>query len=187
MSSSNTTVSEWVTLYTQDLLSWAYHKTSDMHAAEDLVQDTFLVAVEKYSSFRNESQPKTWLLGILNNKLADFYRVKTKGARLSLEGDSTPEQFFDGDERWLEQHRPKEWDQDEHLLDNNAFNEVLRSCLTALPLHWLACVQMKFFSEKNSQEICQELEISMTNYWQVQHRAKLQLRQCLEKHWFKKS
>ena len=40
--------------------------------------------------------------------------------------------------------------------------------------------------EKDCNEICQELEISPTNYWQILHRAKLQLRKCLELNWYKK-
>ena len=54
-------ISSWVDLYTKELLSWALHKTSDKMLAEDLVQDVFLVASDKYSTFKNDSQPKTWL------------------------------------------------------------------------------------------------------------------------------
>ena len=42
----------------------------------------------------------------------------------------------------------------------------------------------KFLEEKESDEICKELEISASNYWVILHRAKLQLRKCLEKNWF---
>jgi len=38
---------------------------------------------------------------------------------------------------------------------------------------------------KNGEEICQELDISPTNFWQVVHRAKLQLKNCVEENWFK--
>jgi RNA polymerase sigma-70 factor (ECF subfamily) len=44
---------------------------------------------------------------------------------------------------------------------------------------------MKFLDEKETENICQELEISTTNMWQMMHRAKLKLRQCLEINWFK--
>jgi len=51
--------------YTDDLLSWASYKVSDSELAKDLVQDTFLAAAEKISSFKGESSPKTWLFSIL--------------------------------------------------------------------------------------------------------------------------
>jgi RNA polymerase sigma-70 factor (ECF subfamily) len=40
--------------------------------------------------------------------------------------------------------------------------------------------------DKKTEEICQELGISTTNYWQMMHRAKLQLRECIDENWFKK-
>jgi RNA polymerase sigma-70 factor (ECF subfamily) len=87
-------INQWVMLYTKDLLSWAYHKTSNLHTAEDLVQDTFTAAVESISSFRKDSQPKKWLLGILNNKISDHYRKKTKNNHLSLDAGGGTERFF---------------------------------------------------------------------------------------------
>jgi RNA polymerase sigma-70 factor (ECF subfamily) len=40
--------------------------------------------------------------------------------------------------------------------------------------------------EKKGELICQELGITDTNFWQILHRAKLQLRKCIELNWFKK-
>ena len=40
-------------------------------------------------------------------------------------------------------------------------------------------------TEKNSNEICQEMDITPTNFWQIIHRAKLNLRECIEAKWFK--
>ena len=39
--------------------------------------------------------------------------------------------------------------------------------------------------QKSGEEICQELEITPSNFWQIVHRAKLQLRDCIENNWFK--
>ena len=41
----------------------------------------------------------------------------------------------------------------------------------------------KYLTDKNADEICQELEITLSNYWQVVHRAKLLLKKCLEMKW----
>jgi RNA polymerase sigma-70 factor (ECF subfamily) len=38
---------------------------------------------------------------------------------------------------------------------------------------------------KKGEEICQELGITPTNFWQIMHRAKLQLRECIENNWTK--
>jgi DNA-directed RNA polymerase specialized sigma24 family protein len=38
-----------------------------------------------------------------------------------------------------------------------------------------------------SDEICKVLDITPTNYWVILHRARLKLRECLEKNWFLQS
>jgi RNA polymerase sigma-70 factor (ECF subfamily) len=37
----------------------------------------------------------------------------------------------------------------------------------------------------DSDEICKVLNISASNYWVLIHRARLQMRDCVEKYWVK--
>jgi DNA-directed RNA polymerase specialized sigma24 family protein len=39
---------------------------------------------------------------------------------------------------------------------------------------------------ENTNDICEDLDISNTNLWQIIHRTKLRLRKCLNIHWFQK-
>ena len=41
---------------------------------EDLVQETFLIAIKKIASFKEQSHPKTWLISIARNIVIDNYR-----------------------------------------------------------------------------------------------------------------
>ncbi len=182
---ANSEITEWVRLHTKNLLAWAQSKVGDLQVAEDLVQDTFVAAVEHFSSFRNESHPNTWLISILNNKISEHYRAKAKRQSQSADSAETLEYFFTANGRWKDQAMPHEWEQEEHLLDNEQFLSVLQLCMDKLPESWHTCIQFKFISEKTAENICQELNISATNYWQIIHRAKLQLRHCLEQHWFR--
>lgn len=185
MSKTKNDLSSWVDEYTSDLYSWAFHKVSNAELAADLVQDTFLAAAEKIKGFREESSPKTWLFSILNFKIIDHYRKKVN-QQIPHENESLA-RFFKPEGDWQESRKPKNWydDQEEHLLDNNDFLIVLKKCLDALPEKWNLCVKLKYISGKNGEEICQELEISTSNYWQIIHRAKLQLRECVDENWFK--
>lgn len=177
-------LTNWVNEFTNDLYKWAYYKTSSVETAEDLVQETFLAAAQKMDSFKGDSSPKTWLFAILNHKIIDHYR-NSVNKPISLEAN-TISAFFDVDGSWQQEKRPKEWEDDEtHLLDDNDFQEVLQKCLDALPEQWNMCVKLKYLTEKSGEEICQELGIAPTNYWQIVHRAKLQLRDCIENNWFK--
>ncbi|MCF6358015.1 MAG: sigma-70 family RNA polymerase sigma factor [Draconibacterium sp.] len=178
-------INQWVQLYTADLYSWARYKISDTELAKDLVQDTFLAAFEKYDGFRAESSPKTWLISILNHKIIDYYRQKVKQP-VSKEIE-TFSKYFESNGDWHESQKPKNWQVDEkevHLLDDDNFQQVLKKCMEALPEKWSTCVKLKYLGEKNGEEICTQLDITSSNFWQIIHRAKMQLRGCVEENWF---
>jgi RNA polymerase sigma factor (sigma-70 family) len=151
------TIKCWVELYSDNLYSWALHKTSSKEVAEDLVQETFMAAVQSFGKFEEKSNPKTWLFAILNNKINDHHRNNFR--RPTINEETFLNKFFDQNEDWKAEERP----------DN-----------------WFSAVQLKYLEEKNGELICQELGITPTNFWQILHRAKLQLRKCLETNWFKK-
>lgn len=181
---NNKILSEWVEKYTDNMYSWAFHKVSNAELAADLVQDTFLAATEKMDSFKGNSSPKTWLFSILNNKIIDYYRKKINKA--DPHENETLIRFFEASGDWQESSKPRNWNlnDEEHLLDNDEFQHILKNCLDALPEKWNLCVKLKYLSGKGGEEICQELEISTSNYWQIIHRAKLQLRDCVGSNWF---
>ncbi len=176
-------ITQLVNQYTDELFSWASYKVSDVEQAKDLVQDTFLAAAEKFDSFKGDSSPKTWLFSILKYKIIDHYRAKV--VRPYNYENKSASKFFTDDGDWILDKRPGNWDIDDgHLLDNVDFNEILKECIEALPEKWSLSVKLKYLMSKKGEEICQELGITPSNYWQIMHRAKLQLRECIENNWF---
>jgi RNA polymerase sigma-70 factor (TIGR02943 family) len=176
-------LARWVEEYTSGLFSWALHKTSDEELAKDLVQDTFMAAAERLASFRGDSSPKTFLFSILNNKIIDHYRKKVNKP-VNIE-DQNLSSFFNENGEWRNEKKPRDWhEEEENLLDDDKFQTVLQDCIGKLPENWNTCVTSKYLMEKKAEEICQDLGITTTNYWQMMHRAKLQLRECIEKNWF---
>lgn len=174
---------QWVHDFTDDLYRWALYRTSSEETAKDVVQETFLAASEKIHDFKRQSSPKTWLFSILNHKILDVYRKKAKKPFQSYNPDFS--RFYDDEGSWLKSARPQPWKDDTpHLLDEDNFQEVLRKCLSVLPEKWHACIKLKYIMNKKGKDICQELEITPTNFWQIMHRAKLNLRECLERNWF---
>ncbi len=178
-------LSRWVDEYTADLYAWAVFKISDGEAAKDLVQDTFLAAAERMDSFKGNSSPKTWLFTILNHKIVDTYRKK--GRHPVTSGDHILSELFDKEGSWKKEKRPQHWHEEEKpLLHDEDFLAVLAECLEALPDTWNTCVKLKYIVGKKGEEICQDVGITTSNYWQIIHRAKLQLRECIEDMWFNK-
>ncbi len=188
-SSPNDIISNWVNEYTDELFRYAHYKISDKEAAEDLVQNTFLAAVSSFANFKNESSPKTWLYSILKNKIMDYHRAKFRKPEfreIKTDNDAVLDFFFDKNYHWKKEVSPDEWDDTEELLDSEDFNATLKSCMDKLPSKWNSALQLKYMDEKEGKEICQELDITPTNFWQILHRAKLQLRECIETNWYKK-
>lgn len=187
-SEQNRAITAWVEAYTDILYSWAFYKTSSTTTSEDLVQETFLAAVNAFDQFQQKSSPKTWLFSILNNKIKDHYRKKDK-APLSLEriteehAYEITDNLFDINGMWQPTQKQSIWEDEMHILDNLEFKNVMANCMDDLPHKWRTAIDSKFLLEKNAQEICQELAISVSNYWQVIHRAKLLLKHCIDSHW----
>jgi len=193
MISTSNQISTWVEKYTEAMLNWAYQKVGNRETAEDLVQDTFVAAHKSIETFQNKSQPKTWLFSILKNKIADYYRkqFKLKMVNESDMGNDEQEnvisEFFTPQGDWLQAAIPGNWESSqEELLDDIDFRQVLSDCLDGLQDKSNLAIRYKFFEEKKGGEICKELGITPSNFWQILHRAKLQLRRCIENNWFNK-
>src|ERR1051326_7424661 len=59
----------WVDEYGDYLFKHALVRLRDPTKAEDMVQDTFLVALKAGETFAGRASAKSWLLGILKNKI----------------------------------------------------------------------------------------------------------------------
>lgn len=179
----------WVKKYSDYLFTWALKKTQSKETAEDLVQETFITAFSTFEKFENRSEPGTWLTSILNNKVVDLFRKNSKLTLSSIqleekESSDFVDSFFDANEAWTSALIFSQWSEEENILDNAEFNKVLADCLDDLPAKWKVAVSAKYILEKDSREICQDLDMTPSNYWQIMHRAKLLLRKCIEIKWF---
>lgn len=182
------TLSEWFTTFGDELYSWAFYKTSSKETAEDLVQETLLSAFKAFGSFRTGSNPKTWLFTILNNKIIDFYRASntTKSVnQTEILGSKLDDENFNVDGVWNKNPIADWANEEEHLLDNKQFLEVLNLCIDNLPANWRSVIVLKYFDHKKGSQISKELNITSSNLWQMAHRAKLQLKDCLDKNWIR--
>ncbi len=173
----------WVKTYTKDLFSYAITKVLQKEVAEDLIQDTFLSAWQSYKNYQGKSNVRTWLFSILKHKIADYYRSKYKRV-IEVDFDLI-DTLFDDNHRWKPEYRPKDWGNEKGLLDDPEFSQTLKDCFKKLPVKWSSAVQMKYLEEHDADGICSQLEITKSNFWQIIHRTKVQLRNCLEMKWFK--
>ena len=60
----------------QDLFRYARRRVKDDDVARELVQETWVAALEGMSRFAGRASLKTWLTAILRRKIADLYRYR---------------------------------------------------------------------------------------------------------------
>jgi RNA polymerase sigma-70 factor, ECF subfamily len=64
--------------YIQRLYHYFYHRTNNVHDAEDLTAQTFLAALEALPHYRRDGYFAAWLFTIARNKVVDYYRRTPK-------------------------------------------------------------------------------------------------------------
>jgi RNA polymerase sigma-70 factor (ECF subfamily) len=171
------------------LLRYALLQLRNQGAAEDVVQDTLLAALEGAARFSGKSSLKTWLTGILKHKIIDQMRRRSREQPLVSDDDEGSESeavdaLFLQDGHWRQP--PSNWGDPDKALENKAFIEVFEQCAKNMPAKTARAFMMREVMELSTDEICKELEISTTNCWVMLHRARLSLRECLELKWFGK-
>jgi len=163
------------------LLSFAMSKLKDIDLAKDLVQDTFVSAISKLDTFEQRSKLRTWLTSILNRKIIDHWR------RAETRYTDPVSSFFRQDSKqghWLEsQGKNQTLETVEDRISKEETNQELADCLDKLPNKWQGVVSSKYLEEKDSEEICNDFDITPSNLWVIIHRAKLVLRDCLQNKW----
>ena len=152
-------------------------------AAEDAVQETLLAALAAEKSFAGRSNLRTWLTGILKHKIVDALRRSTRERPPEAELSTDDlDALFDASGHWREPPQP--WP--EQALEQKAFIEALQKCLAALPERTGQVFLMREHLGFETGDICKELAITPTHCWVLLYRARMALRQCLEKSWLGK-
>lgn len=178
--------SKWVNDYSDMLYAFAVQRTGNAHLSRDMVQETFLAAWKNYDSYKGEASVKNWLFAILKNKMADHYRKAATRFTDELNTSAGYDPFFDADDHWSREYYPKDWKADYmSTTETKEFYGVLDKCKSKLKEIQQAVFFMKYVDGLKSTEICKMLQLSESNYWVIMHRARVQLRACLEMNWFK--
>ena len=142
--------------------------------ADDLVQDVFTVFLERLDQFEGRSQLRTWLFGILHNKM----RERRRALRREQQFDSLDPAFeaqFDSSGRWT--RVPEDL---ERIFASKQTGQAVDDCISSLPSQQREVFMLREVEELNTREICNNLPITDTHVGVLIHRARHRLRECME-------
>jgi RNA polymerase sigma-70 factor, ECF subfamily len=177
----------WVDDHGDCLYGYALMRVRNREIAEDLVQETLLAAMRQIDKFRGRSSERSWLCGILKNKICDHFR------KLGRETNFTDLEFFsgehsdrfDGENYWIHERGPADWKPEgEQAMKRAEFWQAMQTCLDRLPPRVAQVFMMREMDNVRSKDVCEILNISEANLWVMLHRARMALRQDLEVSFF---
>lgn len=186
MQSNTINTDLWVDNYADYLYNYTITRVNDDDIAKDLVQETFFAGLRSAKNFEGKATERTWLVSILKRKIVDYYRKinSNKGkaeVRMNFYEDG------ENEGNWIEERVPQSWNNEtESAIENEELKNQLDNCIELLPSKYRLVFTMKTIQEFETEEICKELEITASNLWVMIHRARTQLRKCMEDNWFKK-
>lgn len=142
--------------------------------AEDLVQDVFTTFIERLDAFEGRSHLRTWLFGILHRKALERRRASAIDERTDPI-DEVFESRFDERGNWSQPPADLE-----RLFLSKELGGLIRGCMERLPVNQREAFVLREVEGFQTEEICKILDVSVTNFGVLIHRARARLRECLE-------
>jgi len=170
------------------MVRFARFLTKSSSMAEDLVQETWVAALEGLEGFEGRSSLRTWLFRILANKA----RTRIARDRRSLPFSSLAQRDeeepaidpdrFDQTGSWKDP--PGIWSEDnpERLAQGLETRAAIEAAIAGLPEAQRAVITLRDIDGLDADEICNLLAITVTNQRVLLHRARARVRQALERH-----
>jgi RNA polymerase sigma-70 factor (ECF subfamily) len=151
-----------VLFYNESLYRWVARLTGNSHAAEDLVQDTFVRAYQAITRLRPDTNLKAWLFRIAHNAYANWVRNR-KGKNSLLPNDVLDSQAGP-----------------EELAQENETSQKLQQAIDKLPEEWKAALLLRTQEDMAFREMAIALGTTEeTARWRV-YKARQKLMETLE-------
>ena len=160
--------------YLGQVLRAAQIASLDLNLAEDLTQATFTTFIEKADQFEGRSHIRTWLFGILYNKISEARRKKEREIQIESIEELVERRFSRGG-KWMQPPRPV----DLQFYDGEV-RVILQDCLRAVPAQQRMAFVLREVEGLSTTEICEILGVTRTNLGSILCRVRNRLRECLE-------
>jgi RNA polymerase sigma-70 factor, ECF subfamily len=184
-----TVFAQLVDKHTSSMLRVARGYVPSHEIAEEVVQETWIALLKGIDQFEGRSTLRTWLFTVMINI------AKARGVRERRDADAAiaaysggtvdPARFRGSDDpypgHWLPQETPSPFpDTPEGSVLGSELVDIARRELDKLPERQRIVVTLRDMLGFDSSEVCELLDISMTNQRVLLHRGRAAVRQVLE-------
>ncbi|HZR32702.1 MAG TPA: sigma-70 family RNA polymerase sigma factor [Terriglobales bacterium] len=166
--------------YDRNVFRIAQHITQNREDAEDVVQDAFLKAYSNLPQFQEQSKFYTWLVRIAVNEALMKLRRRRPERMVSLdeevktEEDSMPREVAD-------------WSPNpEQLYSQSELGDILRKTIQGLPAGFRTVFVLRDVEGLSTEETAEALDLSIPAVKSRLLRARLQLRERLNRYFRKR-
>ncbi|GLU45355.1 hypothetical protein Musp01_29790 [Muricauda sp. NBRC 101325] len=171
---------QWMVRHRDYLIAMARRKLPEDNI-EDIIQDTFLAALNSASGFRGRSSERVWLTSILNHKIMDHYRMVYSNKGKILHSAISISEY----PTWYE------WEGSSSDINSSDITD----CLNANELHLVLDSGINLLGSREQQvlrmkikgcstdAICQTLDINKINVWVALSRARKKMKSYLAENW----
>ena len=151
------------------LLAYILSLVSDPQLAEDIAQDTLVIAYQKIATLRKPEAFGPWLRGIA--RLEVFTALRKRGKEISFEPAVLEgmEDVFNA----LERNQATERWQERF--------QIVEECFRALPQKLLQVCQLHYFDDQKARDIAEVLQIGLDAVLKRLERARDAIRDCVQK------
>ena len=163
---SESRLSEMIDAYGKLVFSLCYRITEDYFTAEDLAQETFLTAFQKYDTFDGDNE-KAWICRIATNKSIDYMRSAAR------KGVPSEDSFFASVAE--SRHGPEEL-----CMEDEIKSELEHHCLRLKP-PYDEIAHAYYIKEMSAGEIARERQVNVKTVQTQIYRARNMLRKIYGK------
>jgi len=160
--------------YKNKIYQLAMKLSKDRHDAEDILQETFLKAVDNIDKFRGESSFGTWLYAIAVNAVRAHFADRKKAELRSIEdylpaghesAEGTPELF--------------EWGDPHELMEQKELRNLIDDTLADMPHKYSMPFVLRYYEDLPVKEVAKTMNLSVAATKSRILRARLALREKL--------
>ncbi|MGR8920517.1 MAG: sigma-70 family RNA polymerase sigma factor [Gammaproteobacteria bacterium] len=175
----------WLDDHGDALFAFALLRVANRATAEDLVQDTLLAALGAADGFEARASVRTWLTGILKNKIVDHLRRSGRETSYLPDAEDAGDLGgkFDATGHWAT--APANWGDPAAVAENSALRSAMLSCIEHLPEKLRTPFLLREVDGLETNEVVELLGLSSANnLWVTLSRGRERVRECLERSWF---